>query len=100
MNTPPKTTYRIRNWKEYDGALKQRGSITFWVDETVIEQWKTTEKTGKRGASNDYTDLAIATIATVKSLFQLGGRQTEAHIPQVGSTNSPDSFLTRKLPIA
>jgi hypothetical protein len=39
MKTPPKATYRIRNWKEYDAALKQRGSITFWVSEAVIEQW-------------------------------------------------------------
>jgi hemolysin activation/secretion protein len=29
MKTSPKTTYRVRNWKEYDAALKQRGSITF-----------------------------------------------------------------------
>lgn len=54
------TTYRIRNWSEYDAALKQRGSITFWVSEEAIANWIHPEKTGKRGASPLYTDLAIA----------------------------------------
>lgn len=76
MKTKAKSNYRIRNWKEYNAALKQRGSITFWISEQVIEQWNTTEKTGKPGASNNYSDTAIATMATVKSLFHLGGRQT------------------------
>ncbi|UIE38566.1 transposase [Leptodesmis sichuanensis] len=57
MKTRPQATYRIRNWKEYDATLKQRGSITFWVSEDVIEQWNNTEKTGKRGTSNEYSDL-------------------------------------------
>jgi hypothetical protein len=29
MNTKAKANYKVRNWKEYDAALKQRGSITF-----------------------------------------------------------------------
>lgn len=35
MKTKAKSNYRIRNWKEYNGALKQRGSITFWISEQV-----------------------------------------------------------------
>ena len=46
-----KTSYRIRNWSEYNAALKQRGSLTFWVDEKVLAEWLNEEKTGKRGAS-------------------------------------------------
>jgi hypothetical protein len=36
---PTKRQYRIRNWKEYDAALKQRGSLTFWVSEDVLANW-------------------------------------------------------------
>ncbi len=39
MKTPLQATYRIRNWKEYDVALKQRGRIPFWVSEALIEEW-------------------------------------------------------------
>lgn len=103
MTTSSKATYRIRNWKEYDAALKQRGSITFWVSEDVIEQWNNPEKTGKRGASNEYSDLAIATMATVKSLFHLAGRQTEGFLESLFSLmpielKTPDhSTLSRRL---
>jgi hypothetical protein len=30
-------SYRIHNWSEYNAALKQRGSLTFWIDESVLE---------------------------------------------------------------
>ncbi|MHC5717864.1 MAG: hypothetical protein ACYTX0_38635 [Nostoc sp.] len=31
MDTKAKANYRVRNWKEYDAALKQRGSITCYA---------------------------------------------------------------------
>ncbi len=52
MKTKTKASYRIRNWNAYDAALKQRGSINFWVSEEVVEQWRSEQKTGRRGASN------------------------------------------------
>jgi hypothetical protein len=72
-----KPQYRIRNWRAYDAALKQRGSLTFWIDDEVLEGWLNPEKTGKRGASRTYSDLAIATMSTMGSVMHLRGRQTE-----------------------
>jgi IS5 family transposase len=80
MKTKPKASYRIRNWQEYDRALKQRGSITFWVSEEVIQQWRNEQKTGRKGASNYYSDLAITTMGTLKSVFGLASRQTEGFL--------------------
>jgi hypothetical protein len=68
-----KAQYKVKNWNAYDVALKQRGSITFWVDEDVIEQWRNQQKTGKKGASNYYSDVAIATMGTIQSVFHLAG---------------------------
>jgi hypothetical protein len=73
----PKAQYRIRNWSAYNAALKQRGSLTVWVDEEVLAGWSNTEKSGKRGASQTYSDLAIATMSTMGSVMHLRGRQTE-----------------------
>ncbi len=28
-----KALYRVKNWSEYDKALVQRGSITFWMSD-------------------------------------------------------------------
>jgi hypothetical protein len=41
---------RMRNWTEYNAALKQRGGLSFWVSEKALEQWLETEETGQRGA--------------------------------------------------
>lgn len=80
MKTKSKTSYRIRNWQEYEQALKQRGSISFWVSEEVVAQWRNEQKTGRRGASNYYSDLAITTMGTLKSVFGLASRQTEGFL--------------------
>jgi hypothetical protein len=75
-----KAQYKVKNWNAYDAALKQRGSITFWVNEEVIEQWRNQQKTGKKGASNYYSDTAIATMGTIQSVFHIPGRQAEGFL--------------------
>lgn len=70
-------SYRIRNWSEYNVGLKQRGSLTFWLSEDVLDGWIEPSRTGRRGASPTYTDLSIATFETLKSVYGLAGRQTE-----------------------
>lgn len=75
-----KRQYRVRNWSEYNAGLKHRGSLTFWVSEEVREHWLVDGKTGRRGASLTYSDLAIATQATLKSVFHLAGRQAQGFV--------------------
>lgn len=50
MKTKAKDNYRVRNWQEYDAALKQRGSLTFWVSEEIIEQWRNEKKDRTEGS--------------------------------------------------
>ncbi len=59
-----------------DASLRQRGSLTFWLNQEVIEQWLNQEKTGRKGASNTYSNVAIELMATLQSLFGSRGRQT------------------------
>lgn len=75
-----KAQYKVKNWNAYDASLKQRGSITFWVNEETIEQWCNQQKTGRKGASNYYSDTAIATMGTIQSVFHLPGRQAEGFL--------------------
>src|SRR5262245_4198673 len=78
-----KTTYRIRNWNEYNAALKKRGSLTVWVSSDAVENWTTDELTGEPGASPTYTDLAIETMATIQAIYGLAGRQTQGFLQSV-----------------
>jgi heme-degrading monooxygenase HmoA len=78
---------RIRNWSEYNAGLKQRGSLTFWLSEDVFDEWVNGSLTGRRGASPTYSDLAIATFETLKSLYGLAGRQTEGFVSSLFGLN-------------
>ncbi len=70
-----KTTYHLRNWTDYNRSLEKRGSLTVWVCDKAVQNWLLKEKTGARGASRRYSDLAIQTMATLKAVFHQAGRQ-------------------------
>ncbi len=79
----PTSTYRLRNWNQYTNALKQRGSITFHFAEPVTQSWLNAHKSGKRGASDIYSDLAIQACLSVKMVFGLPLRQTQGFVQSV-----------------
>jgi len=54
-----KNKYRTRNWKDYNQSLVNRGSLTFWFEETAIQKWYSIERTGERGRPDVYSDAAI-----------------------------------------
>ena len=35
-----KAVYRIRNWKQYTDALVRRGSLTLWVEQATLKEWR------------------------------------------------------------
>ncbi|TOY93627.1 transposase [Vibrio fluvialis] len=63
-----KTKYKISNWKQYNQALINRGSVTFWVDEAAIQSWHCKEHHGKRGRGFTFTDGAIETALMIKGI--------------------------------
>ncbi len=77
------TTYRLRNWHQYTNALKQRGSITFHFADEVTQTWLNPNKTGKPGASNTYSEQAIAACLSVKIVFGLPLRQAQGFVQSV-----------------
>src|SRR5215213_8261223 len=72
----PRARYRVTNWPEYDGALQRRGSLTVWVTPEALAAWHP-PKTGRRGRSRDYSDLAIETGHLLRLAFGRPWRQTE-----------------------
>ena len=44
-----KGRYQVRNWKEYNKSLIQRGNITVWFSDDAIEKWLATKEEGKIG---------------------------------------------------
>jgi hypothetical protein len=73
-----KASYRIRNWAAYNNSLVERGSLTVWISDEVIEGWNPVpEGPRQRGGQMAYSDRAIECLLTLKAVFKLPYRQTE-----------------------
>lgn len=73
MTQPSVQKYQTKNWKEYNEALKKRGSMLIWIDKDMA--WNGIP-TDKRGRSKTYSDSAIQFCLMIKNLYGLGLRQT------------------------
>jgi hypothetical protein len=95
MSSWTPTTYKTRNWAEYNQSLKQRGSLSIWFDPEMT--WEA-EASGRRGRQQTYSDAAIQACLTLKVLFGLPLRQTtgfvESLLERVGLNWSVPDFST------
>lgn len=78
-----KSKSKITNWSEYNRALCQRGSVTFWIDDSAVKAWKCTKHHGKRGRSFQYSDAAIETALMIKGIFSLPLRALQGFIDSI-----------------
>lgn len=62
--------------------MRQRGSLTVWFSEEAIESWRAAPRITPGGQPN-YSDLAITTALTVRTVFRQGLRQTEGLIGSI-----------------
>jgi hypothetical protein len=77
MSSWTPTTYKTRNWAEYNLSLKNRGSLSIWFDPGMI--WEAAPS-GRRGRQQAYSDGAIQACLTLKVLFGLPLRQTTGFV--------------------
>ena len=95
MSSWTPTTYKTRNWAEYNLSLKRRGSLLIWFDPEM--DWEATSS-GRRGRQQTYSAAAIQACLTLKVLFGLPLRQTtgfvESLLKLVGLDWSVPDFST------
>ncbi len=72
----PKDQYQIRNWSSYNTALKNRGSLTLWIDDDC-QQWWYDDGPAQRGGQYEYSDKCIECLLMLKVVFRLAYRQTQ-----------------------
>jgi hypothetical protein len=78
----PQTLYRVQNWSEYDKALVQRGSITFWMSDDFEKTWLYVGEK-QRGSQFDYSEQAILVMLTVREVFHLTNRGVEGFVRSI-----------------
>src|SRR3982750_2474736 len=71
-----KARYQVKNWRAYDHALQNRGSLTVWVTPEALATWHAPPP-GKRGRSRHYSHVAIETGHLLRLALDRPWRQTE-----------------------
>jgi Transposase DDE domain len=71
-----KQQYRIRNWSQYNKALSNRGSLTFWFDQEALQSWLNHSRSGKRGKPRTYGDACVQAMLVLKAVYHLPQRAT------------------------
>ncbi len=74
-----KKKYRVKNWRAYEASLRRRGDITVWFNEDAVDAWNA-PATGRPGGQPKYSDLAIVTALTLRTVFHLALRQAEGFV--------------------
>lgn len=69
-----KKAYRVRNWKDYNKSLVQRGSLTFWFSEEIVSSWSGNDESH---GNQQYSDMVILCGLTLRQVFSLPLRATE-----------------------
>lgn len=77
MSSWAPTKYKTTNWSSYNNALKQRGSLSIWLDPEMV--WVPPPR-GKRGRQHQFSDAAIQACLTLKVLFGMPLRQTTGFV--------------------
>lgn len=75
-----KSTYRVRNWSEYNRALIRRGDLTVWVDDAALKAWVAKPDPHHVGQPFFYSNNAIECCLTLRSLFHLPLRSTQGFL--------------------
>jgi hypothetical protein len=78
-----KDKYRIRNWRQYNQSLVNRGSVTFWFDEAAIARWYSVERSDKPGRPETYSDDAIRCGLLIKAVFRTALRALQGFIGSI-----------------
>jgi hypothetical protein len=76
-----KVAYRVRNWRKYNRSLINRGNLTLWLADDVLDGWYAkNEGTLGRGRPNFYSDQCIEVALTLRSLFHFPLRAIQGFI--------------------
>ncbi|RLR17735.1 IS5/IS1182 family transposase, partial [Sodalis-like symbiont of Bactericera trigonica] len=66
-----KPKFKITNWSTYNKALKQRRSLTIWLDESAIAAWTEKQRLNGVGRPLQYSNITITTVLMMKRVIGL-----------------------------
>ncbi|KAA6314271.1 hypothetical protein EZS27_035091 [termite gut metagenome] len=87
MSTLPtfrnKYTYKIRNWKSYNSSLCKRGSLTLYLEDSVLKEWELCSQKKKQIGEQTYSDSIIQCCLLMKISYGLKLRQSKGFLESI-----------------
>ncbi len=78
-DTTKGSCYKVTNWKQYNQALKQRGSLHLWFPAELEQQWYF-KGVNQKGAQFQYSNMCIEVACHIKEVYHLAYRQTQGFL--------------------
>jgi hypothetical protein len=90
---PNKSKYKVRNWKEYNTNLCQRGRLTLFLSSEILKEWAKLDKKKKEVGEVTYSDSIILCCLLLKINYGLKLRQSTGFLASLffllGKSNLP-----------
>ncbi|KAA6338655.1 hypothetical protein EZS27_013359 [termite gut metagenome] len=87
MSTLPtfrnKYTYKVRNWKSYNSSLCKRGSLTLYLEDSVLKEWELCSQKKKQIGEQTYSDSIIQCCLLMKISYGLKLRQSTGFLESI-----------------
>ena len=102
LPTPPhKDTYKIRNWKAYNRSLCNRGRLTLWINDSVLNEWEKASQKQKIVGEQTYCDSIIQCCLLLKINYGLKLRQSTGFVESLftlmGKSHLPVDLDTQEI---
>ena len=73
--------YKVRNWREYNQSLVNRGNLTLWFSDDALQSWYSERPLKqKQGRPFLYSDRCIEAALTVRAVFHFSLRATQGFL--------------------
>ena len=80
LTTPVKDKYKLRNWKNYNKNLCHRGSLSLYISDSVLREWRDIDKCKKVVGEKTYTESIILCCLLLKMQYSQPLRQTTGFV--------------------
>ena len=96
----PRQRHRVTNWRDYDAALRNRGSLIVWFTEEALAGWRAQPRKTPGGQPH-YSNLAIETALTLRAVFRLALRPSspDATLPAAAQPCEASALPPQSAPV-
>jgi len=78
-----KDSYKVKNWKAYNESLCKRGSLSLWIEDSLLRTWREVDVSRKVVGECLYADCIIECCLLLGKIYHQRLRQTTGFVKSV-----------------